>query len=273
MPVTNDNYDQLKIDKLKHFLEEMAAKGHARPYEIFVDNLKVVPKTEDPKEFDNYEYYMNEDTEKLRILIYNSNLSPRNDQYCFYIKKHNQDKPLNGLGEIETIVQEKLSARDREYELDQLKKELEETKQQLEEAEDYADQLEQQLEEVKTNKYKLGKLDLVELGGVVLENLAIKNSPALQKIGLGGLLSSSNKQVEDQKAEETQAFFQKKSEASNDLKPEHLPYIPVLQNLDQAFGKEDLETVMQILQKFSEQPAQLKTVAELLNISLTPKEE
>jgi hypothetical protein len=44
MPVTNDKYDQLKIDKLKHFLEDMASKGQAKPFEIFVDNLKVVPK-------------------------------------------------------------------------------------------------------------------------------------------------------------------------------------------------------------------------------------
>ena len=71
MPITHDNYDQLKIDKLKHYLEDMTAKGHAKPYEIFVDSLKVVPKTEDPKEFDNYEYYMNDDTEKIRIQIYN----------------------------------------------------------------------------------------------------------------------------------------------------------------------------------------------------------
>src|SRR5258705_5622595 len=137
MPVTNDNYDQLKIDKLKYFLEDMEAKGHPRPFEIFVDNLKVVPKTDDPKNFDSYEYYMNEDTEKVRILIYNSNLSPRNDQYSFHVQKHKQEKSFNGLGEIDTIVQEKLSARDKEYELNQLKKELEETKQQLDEAEDY----------------------------------------------------------------------------------------------------------------------------------------
>lgn len=269
MPITNDNYDQLKIDKLKHFLEEMANKGHARPFEIFVDNLKIVPKTDDPKDFDNYEYYMNEDTEKVRILIYNSNLSPRNDQYCFYVQKHKQEKSLSGLGEIETIVQEKLSARDKEYELNQLKKELEETKQQLEEAEEYTEQLEEQLAEAKTNKYKLGKLDLVELGGVVLENLAIKNSPALEKIGLGGLIGA--KQVEESRSEETQASFQKKSETGNDLKPEYLQYIPVLQQLDNAFEKQDLEVVMQILQTFSQEPAHLKTVAELLNIPLSPK--
>ena len=272
MPVTNDNYDQLKIDKLKHFLEEMASRGHARPFEIFVDNLKVIPKTEDPKEFDNYEYYMSEDTEKVRILIYNSNLSPRNDQYCFYVQKNKGEKILNGLGEIETIVQEKLTARDKEYELTLLKKELEEAKQQLEEAEDYADQLEQQLEEAKSNKYKLGKLDLVELGGVVLENLAVKNSPALQKIGLGGLLGAS-KQTEETKAEETEASFQKKSDENVQLKPEHLQYIPVLQQLDAAFDAPNLEIVMQVLGKFSEEPSQLKTVAELLNISISPKGE
>src|SRR5262245_44298334 len=139
MPVTNDKYDQLKIDKLKYFLQEMAAKGSPKPYEIFVDNLKVVPKTEDPKDFDTYEYYMNEDTEKVLILIYNSALSPRNDQYCYNLQKAKLENPLSGLGEIENIIQEKLSARDREHELNRLKDELEETKKQLEESEEYAE--------------------------------------------------------------------------------------------------------------------------------------
>src|SRR5688572_23931668 len=139
MPVTSEKFDQLKIDKLKHFLEDMASKGQAKPFEIFVDNLKVVPKTEDPKEFDSYEFYMNEDTERVRILIYNSNLSPRNDQYCFMVQKTIGSKSLNGLGEIESIVQEKLAARDREYEMNRLKEELEAAKQDLEETEEYAE--------------------------------------------------------------------------------------------------------------------------------------
>ena len=267
--VTNEKYDQFKIERLKNFLEDMAAKGQARHYEIFVDSLKVVPKTDDVKEFDNYEKYMDEGTEKVRIVIYVSGLSPRNDQYYFQVQHSKQEKSLNGLGEIETIVQEKLSARDKEYELNQLKKELEEAKQQLAEAEDYADQLEQQLEETKSNKYKLGKIDLVELGGVVLENLATKNSPALEKIGLGGLFGASN-HPEVAKTEESEASFQKKQEQTNDLKPEYLQYIPVMQHLDSAFAKEDLEIVMRVIQKFSEEPAHLKTVAELLNIQ-TPQ--
>lgn len=264
MPVTNDKFDQLKVDKLKHYLQDMAAKGHAKPFEIFVDSLKIVPKTEDPNEFDNYEYYMNEDTEKIRILIYNSAASPRNDQYCFYVQQMKIDKPVNGLGDLDGIIQEKLNARDKEYELNRVKDELEETKKQLEEAEEYAEMLEQQLEESKSNKYKLGKLDLVELGGAVLEKLAVKNSPALEKIGLGGLIASDTPPTSEP-AEETEATFQKK-ESSPSLNPDQLQYIPVLQQLDQAFDKTQLETVMQILARFSEEPEQLKTVAELLNI-------
>src|SRR5215203_4381198 len=142
MPVTNDTYDQLKIDKLKHFLEAQAERGQGKPFEIFVDNLKVVSKTEDPKEFDSYEFYMNEDTEKVRILIYNSNLSPRNDQYCYMVQRHKSEKPLNGLGDIEGIIQEKLAARDREHEMNTLREELEAIKKELTETEKYAKDLE-----------------------------------------------------------------------------------------------------------------------------------
>ncbi len=269
MPVTNDKYDQLKIDKLKHFLEDMASKGQAKPYEIFVDNLKVVPKTEDPKDFDSYEFYMNEDTEKIRILIYNSNLSPRNDQYCFYVQQNKQEKPLNGLGDLDGIIQEKLNARDKEYELNRLKDELQETKLQLKEAEEYADNLEQQLEETKSNKYKLGKLDLVDLGTLVLGRFAEKNADLLSKVGLEGL--SNQKQIPSGEPENTEASFQKKTETSN-ISPEQLQYISVLQQLDAAFDKPSLEVVMLILGRFSEEPETLTTVAELLNIPLPSKE-
>ena len=270
MPVTNDKYDQLKIDKLKHFLEDMASKGQAKPYEIFVDNLKVVPKTEDPKDFDSYEFYMNEDTEKIRILIYNSNLSPRNDQYGFYVQQNKQEKSANGLGDLDGIIQEKLNARDKEYELNRLKVELEEAKQQLEEAEEYSDKLEQQLEDAKSNKYKLGKLDLVDLGTLVLGRLAEKNADLLSKVGLEGL-SSNQKQIPGTELTETEASFQKKTDNQN-LSPEQLQYISVLQQLDQAFDKPSLEVVMLILGKFSEEPETLKSVAELLNIQV-PSEE
>jgi hypothetical protein len=266
MPVTKEPYDQHKIDKLKYFLTDMESKGHSRPFEIFVDALKVVPKSMNVKDFDNYEHYINEDTQKLKILIYNTEHSPRNDQYCFYMNNI-ESKSVNGLGDLDGIIQEKLSARDREYELKQLKQDLADTKQQLKESEDYAEELEKQLEESRSNKFKLGNLNLVELGGALIENLAAKNSSVLDKVGLSGLLGGAKQEP----VIETEASFQKK-EQTDEIKPEHFQYIPLIQQLDQTFDREQLELVMQIIQRFAEEPAQLKTVAELLNIIDTPKQ-
>jgi len=274
MPVTNENFDQLKIDKLKHFLEDMAAKGQARPYEIFVDALKVVPKTEDPKDFDSYDYYMNEDTEKIRILIYNSNLSPRNDQYSFFVQKNKHDKATNGLGEIDNIIQEKLAARDREYEMNKLKEELEEIKKQLDESEEYAEGLETQLEELKANKFKLGNINMGELASVALEGIVRRNPQLLSKLpggeALAGIIEQDNIDKEKKQltpaAQEGEASFQKKSEIAEGLTEEQKRYAAFIAQLEQTFNEAQLAEVMLIIQKLAEEPAQLESVKKLLNI-------
>ncbi len=270
MPVTTEKYDQLKIDKLRHLLTDLAAKGQGRPYEIFVDGLKVVPKTEDPKEFDNYEYYINEDTEKIRILIYYSLSSPRNDQYCYYIQNSKTENsfPLQGsprgLGELEGILQEKLEARDREHELKRLTEQLTELKQQLQEAEDYCEELEEQLSLAKNNKHKLGKMDLVELGGLMLERLAVKNADALEKIGLAGLVQPTPGTTQAT-PQATEASFQRKNKTSEEDQ-QLMKYLAVLTKLDNSLEKEDKAIVMAIIDQLILMPTYLKPVAELLNI-------
>lgn len=272
MPVSNENFDQLKVDKLKHFLEDMANKGQPRPFEIFVDSLKVIPKTDDPKDFDNYEYYMSEDTEKIRILIYNSNLSPRNDQYCFYVQKNRHDKAMNGLGEIDTIIQEKLAARDKEYEFNKLKEELEETKKQLDESEEYAEGLETQLEELKANKYKLGNFNVGEIASLALEGIVRRNPQLLSKLpggeALAGIIEQDNldKRQLIPPVPEGEASFQKKAAATEVLTEEQKRYAAFLAQLEQTFNEAQLADVMLIIQKLAEEPAQLETTKKLLNI-------
>lgn len=272
MPVTNDNYDQLKIDKLKHFLETQAEKGQSKPFEIFVDNLKVVPRTEDPKDFDNYEFYMNEDTEKVRILIYNSNLSPRNDQYSFMVQKNKVEKSLNGLGEIENIVQEKLAARDREHEMNRLKEELEATKEELQETEEYAEKLQKEIDYIKENKFKLGNINLGELASVAVEGMIRRNPQFLTKLpggdALAGIIEQDNKDKEKQLtqpiAPESQVTVEKDNSVQiTDEEKRHLAY---LRKLEQSFNREQAEMFNNILGAMVEEPTVMPTIAELLNL-------
>lgn len=272
MPVTNDVYDQLKIDKLKHFLEAQAEKGQAKPFEIFVDNLKVVAKTEDPKEFDSYEFYMNEDTEKIRILIYNSNLSPRNDQYCYTVQKNiGGSKSSNGLGEIEGIIQEKLAARDREHEMNKLREELETTKQELEETEDYAEKLEKEIEYMKENKFKLGNINLGELASVALEGIVRRNPQILTKLPggetLAGIIEQDNRDKEKLLSQpsqpEPQVSFQK--ETTPDITEEEKRHLAYLRKLEQTFTREQAEMFNAVIGAMVEEPSIIPTLLDFIN--------
>ncbi|WP_121355760.1 hypothetical protein [Flavisolibacter nicotianae] len=271
MPVTNDVYDQLKIDKLKHFLEAHAEKGFAKPFEIFVDNLKVVAKTDDPKEFDSYEFYMNEDTEKVRILIYNSNLSPRNDQYCFMVQKTVGSKSLNGLGEIENIVQEKLAARDREYEMNRLREELEAAKQDLEETEEYAEKLEKEIQDLKQNKFKLGNINVAEFASVALESMVRRNPQILTKLpggaALAGFVEQDNKEQEarllqQQSGPEPNVSFQK--ETTSEITEEEKRYLAYLKAFEKNLTQEQAEMFNLILQAMVNDPTLIPTVLDLI---------
>jgi hypothetical protein len=271
MPVTNDVYDQLKIDKLKHFLEAQAEKGQAKPFEIFVDNLKVVAKTEDPKDFDSYEFYMNEDTEKVRILIYNSNLSPRNDQYCYMVQRNKIERSANGLGEIEGIIQEKLAARDREHEMNKLREELEATKLELEEAEDYAGKLEKEIEYLKENKFKLGNINIGELASVALEGIVRRNPQILTKLPggdtLAGIIEQDNRDKEkllsQPTAPEPNVTFQK--ETASDITEDEKRHLAYLRKLEQTFTREQAEMFNAVLGAMVEEPSIIPTLLEFIN--------
>lgn len=278
MPVKNEKYDQLKIDRLKKYLEDMASKGQPKFYEIFVDGLKAVRKTDNPADFDGYELYMNEDTEKVRILIYYTANTPRNDQYCFHIQQGgvNGLNGLNGLGNINQIIQEKLDAQKEQLEKEKLLQELEEARIKLQESEDYAEMLGQEVEQLKSQKFKLGNINLGELASVAMESMVRRNVHLLTKIpggaALAGIIEEDNKEKEKQlltptthqQPEEQTATFQPKAEQQ--LSPEQQGVFEFLQQLNTHFNQQELEKLMHIIQAFAEEKKHLQTVAELLNV-------
>jgi hypothetical protein len=283
MSVTSDNYDQLKIDKLKLYLQSQADKGQARYYEIFVDNLKAVTKTNEVADFDSYEDYLTDDTERVRILIYTTNAnSPRNDQYSFRLKK--QDKPaestgLNGV-EIENRIEEKLQTHRERWEHELLKKELEQTKKQLEEAEEYAETLEEKLKAFEGKKFHMGNVNLGEVASVVVEGFVRRNPQLLSKIpggeGLAGIIEQDNLDKAkgfQHPAENAEVSFQKKQNGVEEavvLTAEEKGYIDFMRGLAESFDDAEIALLTQIITKLEEKPAQLKTVAELLDINTEP---
>jgi len=279
MAITSETYDQLKIDKLKLYLQTQADRNAARFYEIYVDNLKAVHKTNDIQEFDSYEDYMTEDTDRIRILVYSTNSqSPRNDQYVYRMKKPEEQKNfvqqqgLSGI-EIESRMEEKLQTHRERWEHEALVKELEQTKQQLKESEEYAEKLVAELQEYRSKKLHWGNVNLGELASVVVEGIVRRNPQMVAKLpggeALAGIIEQDNKERgTTTPTQETEVSFKKKSDAP-ELSEEEKGYLNFMRGIAESFDDEEIVILTQVITKLEEDTTQLKPVAELLNINVT----
>jgi hypothetical protein len=297
MPIQFDNYTPNKIENLKNHLVAMAAKGNAKFYEIFVDALKAVPKTDEPNQFDSYEEYMTPDTEQLRILIYNSNLSPRNDQYVFVLKARTRDEANNtGLQgfPVKTFSKNSLSGwRDRQvhqsmeakdFEIAQLKKEISELKKEVSEAEEEYESLQEELNEAnaqleiaRKNGNKIGGIHFGDIASVALEGLIRRNTKFIAKIPgaseLAGLIEKDNQRDpnENSQQEDTEVSFKKKTESTETKKETATEptltekekfFIGLMKELEKHFSEEEMAHVITILNYFSKNKDFLLEVLE-----------
>jgi hypothetical protein len=286
MSITVDTYDQLKIDKLKLSLQTQADKGAPRYYEIFVDNLKAVHKTNDITEFDSYENYMSEDTERVRVLIYSTNaISPRNDQYTYKLKKAEEPKQatvqvsqgLSGV-EIEQRIEDKIERYKEKAECDQVKKELEQTKIQLKEAEEYSEKIEAELTQYKGKKLLWGNVNLGELASVVVEGMVRRNPQLLAKIPGGEALAGIIEQDNIDKASTPIAqpsggemSFKRRETTTEEavvLTEEERGYLNFMRGLAESFDQDEILILTKVITKLEEDSTQLRPVAELLNITV-----
>lgn len=284
MPIQFDNFDQQKIDRLKNHLSAMAEKGKAKHYEILVDGLKAVPKTDEPSEFDGYEDYMTIDTEQIRIIIYNSTSSPRNDQYVFMLKARNRDEANNiGLSGFEVKTYSKNSLGEwrnqqriksvEQMEITSLKKENAELQEEIDEYVEQINTLNKLVQEAKANGNKLGGIHLGDIVSVAFEGLVRRNTHIIAQIpavsGLAGIIDKDNNRSESPE-ENAEVSFKKKDTGQSDSNPqpvlteEEQAFIRLMRELEKRYTEQEMGTVMEILDALSKDKTQLQPVAELL---------
>ena len=287
MPIQFDKFDQPKVDNLKSHLELMATKGKPKFYEIFVDALKAVPKTDEPEEFDNYEKYMTPDTGQLKIVIYNSGASPRNDQYVFLFKAQNREDAveigLTGIP-VKTFSYNDISEwRDKnskksaeQMEIKRLKSEISELKGLLENKEG---ELSEQGRELHVAQKKANKrsIDLGLMLGGMANGFLKENAQKISNIPivgpLAGFLTSGDETEENQTTNNVEVSFKKKGESASGLSEEDQHLLKFGQELRRQFNQEEFGQIVLILDKFSKDKSEVTAVLEYLNEDPSQEEE
>jgi hypothetical protein len=256
-------YDEQKVERIKTMLCGLAERHQHRPFEIFVDKFKVVPKTENMDSFDDYLDFVDEDTKEIKIKVYHTANSPRNDQFTFEVskKEENAQQGLSGIEQVEQIVGVKLAEKDREYEARRNAELLAECREKLEEAEEYIDTLMEKLNIAGNDRYKLKNIDLVELGSLLLGRFAEKNADMLHGLGLGNVINAPKPALPE--AAPVAASFQSKNEAAPADEREG-QYLATLRQLNSHFNEGQMVGVIGILNHLMQFPEKIDTVTALL---------
>lgn len=186
--ISNEKYNPARIERIRNLLEAAAEKGRPRYFEIFVDELKVVEKTDDLECFDEYKIYMDEHTRVLKIQIYTSTEnSPRNDKFIFALPdplKDNKTQELSGL-EVESKISNAIEKERTRNETIMLQREVELLKQRLADADDQIDTLQEQLDKtekdfevLRNKKVSLSEMNSGRLLGFATD-FFVKNYPGI----------------------------------------------------------------------------------------------
>jgi hypothetical protein len=261
--ITTEKYHVVRLEKIKHYLESLAERENAKYYEIYVDNMKVVDKTNDPNQFDEYKMYVDENTQMLKILLYTgSENSPRNDKFIFSFE-NKEDK--NTLGEVE--VQSKIAAainseRER-IKIEQLEDKVSVLEDELSDANEYIEKLETNFENLRNQKIDDSKqMKYGLIASVAIEQILKRNPKVLGSIpllgSLSGLLEDSQSQP-NEKVEKTTT-----SEINYSFKEVNKFETEVGKILTEHFSENQMEVVLQILYRFAEDPSTLPTIYDLL---------
>jgi hypothetical protein len=257
--ITTEKFDVIRFEKIKHHLETQAEKDKARYFEIFVDNLKVVEKTNDVGAFDDYLIYIDEKTKIIKILLYSScETSPRNDKFIFSCESNDNKNTLGELDVQQKITTAITNERER-IKTEQLEIEVKELTIELEEAQEYIDNLEIKYQAAVTHNVEKSKeVKLGAVAALAIEHVLKRNPNMLSKIPLLGMLSglddSPNPQTIPLQSNESKTTFTSVVSEESGLEYE----------LMRVFDDAQFKQVIEILNLLGVHKNQITTILELL---------
>jgi hypothetical protein len=265
-------YSTERMSLLKQLLLNNAEAGKPSDYEIRVDDLKVVSRTSDPDQFDNYEEFVTGETRRVIVLIYDGT-SRRNTRHTFILKEEdrnsrNEEKGLSGV-ELDNVITQKLDEQKRQWKQELLEKENKELKKKVEDAEEYIDELQTLIANLKS-KRGAEEIEWGKMLGIAAGEM-IKNNPKLvAKVPLLGTLAGTPEKdtANEAKEEELNAspkaeasFKRKETEDENETEPlseieqQRLHFFEVL---DSNFDEDELNSLVDLMNSLIDKPKALQ---------------
>jgi hypothetical protein len=265
--IAREKYSPERIEKIEDYLKTYSEMGQPIDYEIIVDRLKVVRRTNNPDLYKMHEGFINSQTKSVEILIY-SGQSNNNDKYIFFFSdEEEKDKGLSGL-EINQRIEDHVRKAQEKWEFDLLKKENSSLKQELAELESEVAALEKEKEEILSRQSPLNGL-LGEVGSSFVESFIKRNPSIIANLpggqALAGLLDDDSKVKEAR--EDTEVSFKSKGQSTNHLSETDRNSIEFVNQLKASFSKDEFDDILVVLEMLAQDKSKIKQVIKDLEVT------
>jgi len=150
--VTKKKFSNAEVDKLRTLVELQNKREHNKYYSIKVDREVVVPKTNDPRQFDYFTQFVDQGTEAVEIHLYHGQSNNCNKHILYF---NETPQGVNGVSpdQINEIVKNAIEEDRRINHIEYMEKRLEELEEENESLHEEIDEL-----KAKTDFSALGDL-------------------------------------------------------------------------------------------------------------------
>lgn len=203
MSIIKSPYSVARINLLRQMLFTGRSSGKTPFYEVRVDDLRVVARTNDPEEFDLHEDFVSTDTRSITVLIY-AGTSRNNTRYVLQLKDEpfqNSSPALAGT-DMEETIREKVQQHKKEWQYQQTQQENQQLKSQVELLQKKEKEQQEQIRELLNSTQDDGQSShrWGSILSIALEGLIKRNAHHLNKIPGGESLFGLFNQPENEPA-------------------------------------------------------------------------
>ena len=266
MSVINHIYNEERVAAIKKILVKKTENGKPTDYEIRLDGLPVVDRTNDIKSFDSYKKLMTKSTGSVSILLYEG--QSRNNTHHIFTQQEEHKREWHPYMDMtpEQVREEIISHEKMKWENEHLQKELEQERKKNEKLKEENDGLEVTVTELESKIMKNEKNwgNIISCGA---EDLIRRGIPLISKIpGAKGLAELIKKEEQENRETVFKRSEVKKAESANQfVVQENTESQSMAKILDKEFSKDKMSAISEILVSLAKRPEAIEKAQAFLN--------
>jgi|GEM_PF-3337122 len=254
-------YTEDRLNYIIKVIQGHSENGAPIYYQVFIDGLKVIPKTSKLDYLDLLDEFITDSTYEITFKLYSTSpTSGRHTKSILYFpENHPKKKTLDGL-ELESRLNERLKIERERWDTEQLKKDFNQVKERLKDAEEYIELLEKELEN-KSGESKDNWQQGLFKGLGAFSKFCQNNPKAAKQIPLLGSLTGLFEKDEE---DTTKADSTSVSEVSYEAIEEESQEASVYDKLKEKLSDAEIERLIKINEHLTAHPEKINTITELL---------